>query len=604
MSGRDLRSFVTSHRSEGSDKLVKRMTDGLYGNHYKEVNYDQLRAVAAERKLKGHVALIKVKKLQHLSKQGKAQNLIKQHKLVWHKEFLRLNTQRKKFQAEIDTLIRQNTEAETYSHIFQEIEDFDTSLGSTFLDFKRATSDPIWALRDDLQYWLFEHSSEVKAGGLEKEHSRVLETVKNVKAQQDDILSKLHNEQKMLEQELLLGDLSEYCRNTEKNISHGIPLEAFELECPDMDMKSSVLQEFIMLDDKYMEKLDELEDSHASALSTKTGTWNEDEHFLFQTILEQYTYDIKSRWTLIIDRLKRQFPDKARAEFIAHDEWYTNYIYYHSRRKALLHDWQRDRGELLNKTKALFAEMCIAHELATTKRERQQKQHEICQMLCEKVKEWREYKLEMMNIQSEMEEGKREEYIEKQKRREEKEHERRVVEKKQISEYLEKVAAKRKSEEEKNKKRLEDIQQILAEQAVYDKERVAYRYEMQQEILRNKEKLKEEAAQKNKEKEERLEALRQKVRPNIETDPARVISETQSWKERLKSEEEPEVYLKRPLFQVNSYTNAQITADPRIRVEQELRKAGLLESKYAREVMSQVKPLQVPRPDLQSNLFK
>ena len=52
----------------------------------------------------------------------------------------------------------------------------------------------------------------------------------------------------------------------ELSVHHGIPEESFELECPDADFKAAVLQEFILLDGKYVERLDKLEDEHRAAL--------------------------------------------------------------------------------------------------------------------------------------------------------------------------------------------------------------------------------------------------------------------------------------------------------------------------------------------------
>lgn len=48
----------------------------------------------------------------------------------------------------------------------------------------------------------------------------------------------------------------------------------------------------------------------------------------------------------------------------------------------------------------------------------------------------------------------------------------------------------------------------------------------------------------------------------------------------------------------------QITADPRLRVEQRLREAGLLDTQYARQVITQIQPPQPPRRDMQSTVFK
>ena len=46
----------------------------------------------------------------------------------------------------------------------------------------------------------------------------------------------------------------------------GIPECALDLECPDLDLKVALLQEFILVDGKYVEKLNELEGKHLDAL--------------------------------------------------------------------------------------------------------------------------------------------------------------------------------------------------------------------------------------------------------------------------------------------------------------------------------------------------
>jgi len=51
-----------------------------------------------------------------------------------------------------------------------------------------------------------------------------------------------------------------------KSVQSGIPEEAFNLECPDLELKASVLQQFILLDGKYVERLNQLEEDHSSVL--------------------------------------------------------------------------------------------------------------------------------------------------------------------------------------------------------------------------------------------------------------------------------------------------------------------------------------------------
>jgi len=51
-----------------------------------------------------------------------------------------------------------------------------------------------------------------------------------------------------------------------KSVQSGIPEEAFNLDCPDVELKASVLQHFILLDGKYVERLNQLEEDHGSVL--------------------------------------------------------------------------------------------------------------------------------------------------------------------------------------------------------------------------------------------------------------------------------------------------------------------------------------------------
>lgn len=51
------------------------------------------------------------------------------------------------------------------------------------------------------------------------------------------------------------------------------------------------------------------------------------------------------------------------------------------------------------------------------------------------------------------------------------------------------------------------------------------------------------------------------------------------------------------------FCHHQITADPRFRLEQKLREAGLHNSSYARAVMATIEPLHAPRKDAASNII-
>ncbi len=48
----------------------------------------------------------------------------------------------------------------------------------------------------------------------------------------------------------------------------------------------------------------------------------------------------------------------------------------------------------------------------------------------------------------------------------------------------------------------------------------------------------------------------------------------------------------------------QITADPRVRLERQLREAGLHDRPYARQALAEVAPVHPQRRDMESSIFK
>lgn len=104
--------------------------------------------MAAEKKFSSHKTLLKVKKIEQLSKQSKENTLLKQHKLIWQKEFIRLNNLRKRLQGEVDLHRRENVnDGGLCSNMYQEFENFEMSLDTDFSSFKEKTVEPVWNLR-------------------------------------------------------------------------------------------------------------------------------------------------------------------------------------------------------------------------------------------------------------------------------------------------------------------------------------------------------------------------------------------------------------------------------------------------------------------------
>ena len=117
----------------------------------------------------------------------------------------------------------------------------------------------------------------------------------------------------------------------------------------------------------------------------------------------------------------------------------------------------------------------------------------------------------------------------------------------------------------------------------------------------------------NEEKKARLEKFYNAVKPNVESDPARMVSFTEAELNRrgvhnahntsnLLQASQDSYEDKKPMFKNFSFTEKQINADARLRIEQRLRSAGLINSEYARTLMSNMKqaPTQARR-DLNAN---
>ena len=59
-----------------------------------------------------------------------------------------------------------------------------------------------------------------------------------------------------------------------------------------------------------------------------------------------------------------------------------------------------------------------------------------------------------------------------------------------------------------------------------------------------------------------------------------------------------------PLFTLHGYHDDAVTSDPRFRVAVALQQAGLLDTVYARQVLTSLPPTRQPRPDQMSSVFK
>ncbi|KXJ15267.1 coiled-coil domain-containing protein 148 [Exaiptasia diaphana] len=612
MSGRDLKKFVNYHRTAigaSDNTLVTRLADGHASKQYKPIDYSKLQALTQVKRAAGDRALQKIEKISEARKISKEQNLMQQHKSCWFKEQIRLNSMMKKLQTEIDGLRPGSPLNHTsLKEFFHDLEIYEGILDEEMNEFKKCTVDPIWDLREDLQFWLGENRERLLMGDVHKEHSDVLEVVSSVKSQQKSVIDKLKLEQNHLEEELegfsshqmiVIPSLAEV--NTFKT---GIPLEAQELDCPDEALKESVLEEFNLLDRKYEAHLEYLNVKYDDVVCCPYGNWSKQDHFHFACLMEQYPAEMPNRRTLYIDRMLRELPHKGRNQLVEHENWCLLHKSYQNQRHSVLQAWSRDRKDLLAKIEAIFSDAWDAHEEHLQKKLVKQQQEKICHELYAKVLAFREQKLEALQLQAAITARQAEKEKEQLKAAQLKEKHRREKIKEKVKVFEEQKVKEREEAATREKLRLEELEARMAEQALLDRERVEFRKEKQKEKEELKKQTAVEVLQAEQEKERRLAKLREQVEVHVDIDPERVFKPTQATQARFASAYDEELELQQPLFTVHGYKDKKVASDPRLRVEQALRDAGLHQTEYARKVMATIQPPQQPRKDQHSTIFK
>uniref|UniRef100_A0A8C4YPN9 Coiled-coil domain containing 148 n=1 Tax=Gopherus evgoodei TaxID=1825980 RepID=A0A8C4YPN9_9SAUR len=580
------------------DNLVVRMKNGLSSQKYKPVDYKQLHALTEEkRKASANIQL----KVKQVSKTNKEQMLLKQHHQIWWQEHKRLSENRHKVEAEMQTLL---DEGSLECEFLLDIWDLAHKLSKERDTYQTNTVDPIWQLREDLKYRLSEmqcYSSQKSCMEYEFLPIKVLEQVDFVKEQQKTILELLNQEK------LLLHNIKIYLTtdNCKTSLFHKVPIQLLALECPYPDLKSSVFNEFHKFADEYWSKLQEI-DQQLKVISRNIG-WSEEDHWVYQTVINQYPSDLQSRRTLYLDMLQRHLPHKSRHDLVAHEKAWDQYHFARNQRKALILNWAQARKAFLLKAVMTIAEACAAHETEVILANNRRKQQEICADLKGKVLQWRAHQEETARLEAAIAARRKEKEDEKEKIQKEKEMIQRAEGKEKVWKIIYWAEKQRKWQEmeEKDLQRLAELKKLMIEQATKDKERVKFRQELLEKRLMERKELSLQEAHEKEERERRLEALRQQVAIVAEIDPARMMADTVASKAKMGiGTEEEERVLQRPLFTLHTYNEQQIISDPRIRVELALREAGLHKTPYAKEILPKIPPLRLPRKDMESTVFK
>uniref|UniRef100_A0A8C8R893 Coiled-coil domain containing 148 n=1 Tax=Pelusios castaneus TaxID=367368 RepID=A0A8C8R893_9SAUR len=431
----------------------------------------------------------------------------------------------------------------------------------------------------------------------------VLEQVDFVKQQQKTNLELLNQEKIALQRELedCKAKILIYSSDERSDLFHEIPTQLLALECPYPDLKSSVLNEFHKFADEYWSKLQEV-DQQLKVISRSFG-WSEEDHWIYQTVINQYPSDLQNRRTLYLDMVQRHLPHKSRRDLVAHEKAWDQYRFARNQHRALVLNWARARKAFLLKAVMTIAEACAAYETEMMFANNRKKQQEICADLKGKVLQWRAHQEEAARLEAAIAARRKEKEDEKEKIQKEKEMIQRAEEKEKLRKYWAEKQHKWQKMEEKDLQRLAELKKLMIEQATKDKERVKFRQELLEKHLMEKKELALQKAHEEEERKRRLEALRQQVAIVAEIDPARMMADTVASKAKMGIGTEEEFVLQRSLFALHTYSEQQIISDPRVRVELALREAGLHKAPYVKEILPKIPPLKLPRRDMESTAF-
>ncbi|XP_029936132.1 coiled-coil domain-containing protein 148 [Myripristis murdjan] len=600
MNGREMRGFNTHYRPEDIEKLTLRIKDGVGSSKYKSAEYERLQAIVEAKRQESDLIGQKVQRTLCVAKATKESAILRQHRQVWSREYLRLAKAEEKSKTDLHDFIRQmRPNSRTDTAIFS-LQDYDLFLEREREAFRLATVEPVHQLRDDLCFRLGEAQHQQLIAH-PSNCDQVLQQVNFVKDQQDDIIKKLHAEYLALEEEITAKGLEDYLNSTSDNLVNmeQIPEDVLDAECPYPELKDSLVQTFHSLSEKYQNRLHCLREC-LQGLDRFCG-WCADDHLRFQLTVGQYTHDMPNSRALYMDMLQRLFPEKNRQELIEHERMWDWQRFTQAQLRVVAHSWQRDHEELLARALVTLEEARQAHQEELELHRDRQHQQDICSRLRDRLQQWHAQQEEVARLEAAIAARRQEEEEERLKREQEKETAIRSQQREKVRQFYLKQQRRREALERRDQERLAQLRSIMEEQARRDKERVQFREEMLHRRREEREVRRLERQREEEERQNRLESLRNQVAVVAEADPGRMMGDTEAWRGRQWNVNK-EFELQKPLYNINTYTDTQIVSDPRVRIEQALRQAGLHHVQYAKEVLSAVKPPKPPRRDTKSTL--
>ncbi|XP_024919492.1 coiled-coil domain-containing protein 148 [Cynoglossus semilaevis] len=593
-SARDLQSFISKYRADDVEKMALRIKNGLSSSKYKPADYRRLQAVVDAKWLESDLIGQKVERIRCAAKATKESSILQQHRQVWSRECPRLQKAEETADNDVNFFLEHIKPISITDTCIFSLQEYELFLEREREAFRIATVEPVYQLKDDLSY----RQGEVQnSTGHQPEWEAVTLQIQFVKDQQADIIASLHAECEELEEEIMGLNLEEYLTPYCLANIESIPGEVLDSDCPYTELKDSLIQAFHYLSEMYQGRLNSLQEQLQR--TDRFCGWSPDDHLRYQFTVSQYTHDIPNNRSLCLDMVQRLFPQKTRQDLMEHERVLDWQRFTQAQQSTVTQQWQRDQEELQASALVTLQEARDAHQEELEHQRDRQNQQEICMRLRQKLQQWHEQQQEVAMLEAAIAFRQQAEEKARLKREQEKEAAVRSQQKEKVRQFNLKQEKRREELQQRDEKRLAYLRSVMEEQARKNKERVLFRQDALQQRKEERDEKELERQKQEEDKQNRLEALRNQVAVVVQADPERLMAETEAWRSRRLNEEELE--LQRPLFSINTYTNTQIESDPRLRVEQALRQAGLQYSLYTKQVLSTIKPPRPPRRDTESS---
>lgn len=109
------------------------------------MDYKELKSIVEEKRHEGVRSLAKMNLIQQRAKEGREENLLKQHRLVWQHEYQRLKEAEHSFTADLAAYVNEKLQDVTdeYDIESDELDDDYAALERNFNDFLKQTLEPV-----------------------------------------------------------------------------------------------------------------------------------------------------------------------------------------------------------------------------------------------------------------------------------------------------------------------------------------------------------------------------------------------------------------------------------------------------------------------------